>query len=228
MERLFQNIAKINSVLLLLILIGAGISIAWVTWSSTQWQRRGAIEVPTGDATSKEKVLLNFERVQDIVGANTQMMLLSAEEKSGKISSGGYGSETRNVLFLSGVEKKARWLFSKQNNLILVAEQLQKETEGSKKEPTQALYFEYVTTDTNGDGKLSAQDQAIIGLSKPNGLGFVTILSNVTRVLSHEILDSQKLSVVYQSGTKVRHARFSILSMKLEADQEITNVPEGI
>lgn len=228
MDRLFITIARINNVLLLFVLVGAGLVLVWVTWTNSQWQRRGAIEVPVGESASTVKLLLRFERVESVTGANTQMLLLSAEEKSGKLSSGGYGSETRNVLFLSGAEKKARWLFPKQSNKILVAEQMREKGHDSNDRPTSVLYFEYVATDTNGDGKLSAQDNSSIGLCRPNGLDFGQVLTGVTRVLSHELLDGQTLSVVYQAGRSVRHATFSVSSLKNEADQEIVSLPEEL
>ncbi len=229
MERIFIIIGRINSVLLLLILLGAGISIALMSWSSSQWQRRGAIEVPAGESASEAQVLLRFERIENITGANTQMMLLSAQAKSEKFSSGsGYGSETRNVLFLIGNEKTARWLFPKQNNLILVTAQLREKSKNPKDNPTKALYFEYVQGDTNGDGKLSAQDHSSVALSKPDGLGFVEVLHGVSRVLSYEMIDSQYLSVVYQTGKTVRHARLSVLSLAKETDQEVVNVPDEL
>jgi len=225
MERLFVIIGRINSVLLLLVLIGAGISIFLLSWSSNRWQDRGAIEVPGNASTSKPPVLLRFGRIENITGANTQMMLLSAERTSEGFSSGGYGSETRNVLFLTGNEKTARWLFPKQSNLILVTAQLREVSKDHKDNPTNALYFEYVTEDTNGDGKLSAQDHSHVALSKSDGLGFVEVLQGVSRVLSYEMLGDKHLSVVYQTGKTVRHAKFSVLSFTKEIDQEIVNIP---
>lgn len=227
MKRLFIIIGRINSVFLLLVLLGAGFSIAWMSWSSNQWQRRGAIDVPAGESSTKARVLLRFERIENITGANTQMMLLSAQVKSEKFSSSsGYESEIRNVLFLAGSEKSARWLFPKQNNLILVAAQLREESKDSKGNPTKALYFEYVKDDTNGDDKLSSQDHSSVALSKPDGSGFVEVLQGVSRVLSYEMMGSQDLSVVYQTGKTVKHAKFSLLSLAKESDQEIINVPE--
>lgn len=227
MERLFIIIGRINSILLLLILLGAGFSIAWVSWSSNQWQRRGAIEVPTSDRASKDQVLLRFERIENITGANTQMMLLSARSESVKFSSGGgYGNETRNVLFLTGNEKKARWLFPRQNNLILVTAQLCEDSQNSKDNPAKTLYFEYVKDDTNRDGKLSEQDNSSVALSKPDGSEFVEVLHGVSRVLSYKMIGSQYLSVVYQVGKTVRHAKFSVPSFAKETDQEIINLPD--
>lgn len=195
---------------------------------SNQWQRRGAIKVPETEAGAKKPILFNFEKGENITGANAQMMKLTTQEKSAKFSSGGYGSETRNILFLTGTEKVARWLFKNHKNLILVASQLHEELAASKEAPTSALYFEFVSDDTNGDGNLSSEDHSNIGLTKPDGTAFVEILHDVNRVLSHQMLDQQHLSVVYQKGTVVRHAKFAVSTMKLEIDQDIVNVPSTL
>lgn len=228
MERLFSLIAKINSLLLLVVLLAGGISIAWFLWSNSQWQRRGAIEVPADDSSSSKRVFLRFERIQKVTGSNTRMLLLSAEGRSGKLYSGGYGSETRNVLFLTGAAKKARWLFPSQSNLILVTDQLREDKEKEHKAPTKALYFEFVTKDTNGDGKITSQDRSTVGLAKPDGTGFVEVLKEVTRVLSHELLDDKILSIVFQSGQTIRHATFSLSSLAMVSEAEVVNVPTGL
>ena len=229
MERLFTVISRINSVLLLVALIGICIFMGWASWSSGRWQQRGTIEVADAGAKSNSPIFLSLERVENIKGADTQMMLLSAREKSGKLTSGsGYASETRNVLFLTGTEKKARWLFPKQSNVILVAAQLREQSNDLKEAPAKALYFEFVTEDTDGDGKLSSQDRSNVALSKPDGTAFIQVLSGVDRVLSYEMLNDKQLSVVYQVGKIVRHARFSASSLTKEIDQEIVNVPDKL
>lgn len=228
MERLFIIIGKINSVLFLLVLLGVAGSISWMTLESSRWQRRGTVEVAESESGTNKSILLNFERVESITGTDAQMMRLSAQRKSGKFSSGGYGSETRNVLFLNGSEKVARWLFKEHKNLILVSNQLHGDSTESKKTSTKALYFEYVSEDTNKDGNLSAEDHSNVGLTKPDGTGFLVVLHDVNRVLSFQILDQQYLSIIYQKETVVKHARFSVATMKLVSDQEIINVPSTL
>ena len=233
MERIFVIIGRINSVLLLVVLLGASalIFIGWISWSGTPWQRRGAIEVPAAQAEKASPVFLQFGRVKNIPGTDTQMMELTIEDKSGKFSSGGYANEIRNVLFLTGNEKKARWLFPMHSNLILVAAQLREDSaDGSRarEKPVSALYFEYVTSDTNGDKKLSPQDLSKVALAKPDGTDFVEVLDGVARVLSYEMLDSHRLTVIYQKGKSVHHARFSVTTMTKEFDHEIVGVPDRL
>jgi len=76
------------------------------------------------------------------------------------------------------------------------------------------------------DGNLSAKDHSNVGVTNPDGTGFMELLHNVNRVLSYSMLDQEYLSVVYQRGTVVKHAKYSVTSMKLESDQEIVNVPD--
>lgn len=227
MERLFVIIGKINSLLLLVVLIGVGISVAWLTMANNRWERRGAVEVPEAESSSNKSVLLSFDRFEHISGTNAQMIQLTTSTKSTKFSSGGGGSETRNVVFLTGHKKTARWLFKDNKNLILTVSQLHKDSDESKAPATEGLYFEYVTEDTNGDGVLSSEDHSNVALTKPDGTGFSEILHDVSRVFSREVPEQQYLSLVYQKGTTVRHARFSLSSFKLEVDQEIVSLPIG-
>jgi len=226
MERLFVVIGRINSILLLLALLGAGAFIGWMAWPSAQREERGAIEVPASQTEKVSPVLLRFERIQNIIGADTQMMNLTTEGRSGKFSSGGgsYVSEIRNVLFLTGDGKKARWLFPTHGNKILVVSQLREDSygPGAIEKPTAALYFEYVTGDAGGD-KISK-----IAMAKPDGTGFVEVLDGVDRVIAYQMLDSQRLTVVYQKGKSVHHARFSVTTMTKEFDAEIVSVPDRL
>jgi hypothetical protein len=228
MERIFSLIAKINSLLLLLLLLAGGISVSWFLWSNNQWQRRGAIELQADGSSSSKSVLLRFEGIQKVRGSDTQMLLLSAEDRSEKFSCGGYNSKTRNVLFLSGAEKNTHWLFPSQSHLILVVDQLGEGDDSENKVPTKALYFEFITKDSNGDGRITSQDQSTVGLSKPDGAGFVEVLTEVTRVLSHEILDDKVLSIVFQSGQSIRHATFSLGSLAKISEAEVVKVPTEI
>lgn len=228
MERLFTIIGRINTLLFLLVLLGAATFIAWTIFDSNQSNRRGAIEIADSESGTEKTILLSFGRVENVAGADTQMLPLSSRAKTGKLSSGGYGGETRNVLFLNGSEKAAHWLFKDHKNLILVSDQLHEEGTKTKETPAKALYFEYISDDTNEDGRFSTEDHSNIGLTKPNGTEFAMVLQDVSRVFSFQMLDPQHLSVVYQKGTAVKHAKLSVATMKLISDQELVNVPSTL
>lgn len=231
MDRFFAIIGRINSVLLLIVLIGTSISVGWMTMASNRSEHRGAVEVPEAGSGSARSVKLTFNQIEEITGADAQMLQLGTHEYSAKFASGGGASETRNVLFLTGTEKAARWLFKDHKNIILTVSQLFPEPTDPKEQggqSTKALYFQYVTDDTDGDGKLSSDDRSNVALTTPNGVGFTVILHDVDRVFSYKVPDQQHLSVIYQKGSKVRHARFLLTSLKLEVDQEIISVPSKL
>ncbi|MBK9614344.1 MAG: hypothetical protein IPO35_02085 [Uliginosibacterium sp.] len=225
MDRLFAIIVRINSVLFLLVLLGAAGSIAWMALESNRWQRRGGVEVTETESEAEKSPLLNFNRVERVAGTDTQMMHLTTQEKSAKYSSGGHGNETRNILFLNGPDRTAHWLFKDHKSLVMTAEQVPEESASSKERPASALYFEYVSVDSNKDGSLSSDDHLSVGLTKPDGNGFLEVLHDVSRVFSYAMLDQQHLSIVYQTGKVVKHAKVSVPAMKIESDQEIINVP---
>lgn len=226
MDRLFNVIKRINSILLLLILLAAGLSFARAMWPERTWESRD--EIPIATEGSAEPVMLRFESVESIAGAHTQMIDLSARKKADQFSPYGSGGETRNMLFLTGDDKAASWLFPHQRNVILVTLQLSEDSRGAKEKLTRALYVEYVTDDSDHDGKLTSRDLFNVALTRPDGSARADILQGVSRTFTRQMLDGERLSLVYQKGASVRHAVFAVDAMQLEKDQEIASVPAGM
>jgi len=159
------------------------------------------------------------------------MMPLEAREKGSGFSSGpNYRAETRNLSFVSVQEAKARWLFDKHSNLILAFAQLRPKAEvaGNEKYPTEAIYVEYVDQDTNGDGRLSADDHSNVALTKANGTGMVKVLTGVNRVLSYDLDGERQFSIIYQVGKAIRQARVSLSSFGKESDVELMTIPDQL
>ena len=209
MERFFVVIGRINSVLLLLFLLGGGVTLAVMMVISALGRERPAralVAEKTPGTTAP--VMLNLGQAERIVGSDTTMIALRSEGTYSKVAS-GQPSETRNILFLPGSEKNASWLFKNHRHLILATEQVRKK-KSSDEHPALALYVQYVTTDTNGDGRLSDEDNAVIGLTKPDGSGFVSVVQDVSGVISYDMENDDQLSLVYQRGATIRHARFSL------------------
>ncbi len=228
MPKLFDAIAKLNSVLFLCLLLISIFAVSFIFFDNNRWRNRGAVEVRESASPNEPAMLLNVERLESILGANTQMIRLTTEGKSEKFSSGGNDNQIRNILFLTGKEKEARWLFADHKRLILNVSQLRDERRDLIESPTKALYFEFVEVDNNNDGKLTASDSINIALTQPDGTGFLEILKNINRVHSHDILDKEFLSIVYQKSNTIRHAKFTIKSRKLVVDQQILALPNKI
>lgn len=117
-----------------------------------------------------------------------------------------------------------RRLFGNNKNVLLNYDQLYKNDVGSGA-VTIRFYYEIVTADTNGDGILSGDDKVDVAVSFADGGGYVTLVSNVERVLEHEqIPPGTSLRLVLQLGDRVVERIYSLETNKMESEQLVRNV----
>ncbi len=232
MDQFFLVVGRINTLLPLLGVLVAAVVFASLTLFSGGGGNRardGAVQVVDPASPSGKPVYLGLERFEHIAGTDTDLMLLTAQGSSGKLEmSSGSRSETRNVLFISGRDKTPRWLFPTQAQVVFGVSQLRDEAAAPQRQPTLALYLEFAAKDSNGDGLLDTADVSTIALAKPDGRGLVEVLHEVTRVLSQEVVDARQLVLVYQVGKSIRHARFDLVTLAMESEREIVNVPDQL
>ena len=225
MERFFVVAGRINTILVLLILLGLAVALGYFAIETMTRQARSPSMVTDNIQGNKLPTPLDLGHAVDINGTDTTMIELRTEGGYSKLASGHGAGQTRNVLFITGREKKANWLFKDHKHLILASEQVRK-VHMSADHPTLALYVHYIAADTNGDGELSEGDNATLGITKPDGSGLVPAVQDVGRIISHEMENDDQLSFVYRQGTTLRHARFSLLRFQLDSDREILNVAQ--
>lgn len=228
MERFFVTINRINSVIFLVVLLATGGMVLWLLGTQLSSSRDRAITVASPEGRGNGATPLRLGSLEHISGSDTDMLSLTSSKEDGKFSSGGYGSDARNILFLNGEAMKPHWLFANHNNLILRNTQLKQSSSDDEKGPALALYFEYIAKDSNGDGKLSSLDTSTVALTLPDGSGFTDILHDVDRVFSFETAGDKQLSILYQKGKSIRHARVSIATMQPTSDQEVIQAPDPI
>lgn len=229
MERFFIFIKKISTVLWFLLLAGLVCGILWVFWQSYHWQRQDSFPV-VAETGEKKTVMMSFGNIERITGTDTQMIDLTLQGEEGRFYSGsGYrkNENVSNILFVTGQNQAAHWLFKNHQNLILTASQLrEKGNHDSDQSPTSALYLEYVTQDTNGDGHLSDKDSLNVALTKTDGSGFLEVLRGIDRVLSHELITPESLSILYQKNKTLRQATVFLTNMTLQNDHEVVALPD--
>lgn len=228
MNTFFTYIRRINVLLVFAGLVALSLLILRGIGSSTEQNKQEV--VTTSSATgSKEELRFYLDELKDIPGTHTQMLKLTASKTKPGLVYSGYERDTRNILFLSGDEKSARWLFPDQNHVIHTSTQLQaqdedKKTTGADK-VTVALYYLYSNKDTTGDGEITKDDKASLGLSKANGEGFTTVLAGIDRVYSVSLAGDHSISVLYRIGKNLQHARYSVVTLARVFDREVTAIP---
>lgn len=227
MDTLFTYIRRFNSLLLFAGLISLTLLVLWVIVSSTEWADRDVVTTATASGT-QEELRFRLEDFKDIPGTHTQMLKLTASKANAGIDYSSYKSDTRNILFLTGDEKAGRWLFDSQDNIIHSAAQLttaSDEEDSGKNKTTQALYFVYGDQDTTGDGEITQGDRSKIGLSKANGEGFTTVLSDIDHVYAVSLIGNRSISILYRIGKSLRQARYSVETLARELDREVVAIP---
>jgi len=223
MDRFFGWINRINSILFLLVLIGVGIGTYLAVSEYRQAFARYELPDESTDATdepAKPAVRLTLGEVDHIYGTDTSMIRLFSEDAGGRTGS-GRNERMRNILFLSNDGQHATWLFEKHTNLLTDVDDLR-----LPDQPTRALYFEAVLTDSDGDGELNEYDLSAVALARPDGSGFTKILDGVDRVLSHEQIDDHHLAVVYEIGAAIWYARFDLDTFAKLSEQSLVDVPQ--
>ncbi len=228
MNTFFTFIRRINSLLLFGGLVAFTLLVLWGVGSGIKERNRDVVATAKAPGAGEE-LSFRLEEVNDIPGADTQMLKLTASRTQSGIAYSGYERDTRNILFLSGDDKAARWLFPNQDHVIHTTGQLQAQDEADRTAGTDkvtvALYYRYSDKDTNGDGEIDNDDKTSLGLSKANGEGFTAVLTEIDRVYSVSLTGNQAISVLYRVGKHLRHARYSVGTLGREFDREVTAIP---
>lgn len=227
MEKFFTFINRLNSLIIFCVLFALAALVLWGLGSSYERDKSDVVTRATAPA-SKEALDYRLVEFTDIPGANVQMLKLTASKAKGEINYSSYKSDTRNILFLTGDEKVGRWLFPNQNNVIHTAAQLT--TSAEEKQPdknriTRALYYVYGDKDTTGDGEINQSDRSKIGLSKANGEGFTTVLSDIDHVYSVSLVGDSSISILYRAGKRLLQTRYSVDTLARELEREVAAIP---
>lgn len=94
-------------------------------------------------------------------------------------------------------------LFEHTRHLIVRYDQLQKNDVGAGAVTTR-FYFEVVTSDSDGDGKLSAADKRDVGISFPDGSYYTRLVAAVDDVIAYDYLpvdNAIQLTVLIDDNT---------------------------
>jgi len=227
MDRFFVWIGRVNSVLLLLLLIGISFVAGGEMWHDLHRHRSQPVAVAAETSTPRP-VRLTLGRTETVAGSDVLMLPLEAERAAGGLKSGPYDRDTYNALFLTGGGAQATWLFEGNGNLIHSLHSLQQEIDGRQTGPAAAIYIEYSATDTNGDSAIDEADKVTVALAKLDGTGRTDLLQNVTRVVSWELIDERTLALIYQIDQTIWHARYRTDTFTKVSEQPVIAVPERL
>lgn len=223
--RFFIWVARINSILFLLLLASSIGFVVYVIGESNKWHQRDAVEVVTSDNKSNDEEHFQLGDISRICGQDVRYVELTTYKQSGGFSSGGYDKTTRNVVFFVGEEMKSHWLFDTDQYAITRIKQLKRHTDKCGPTRTVAIYYEVRKKDTNNDGVLDEKDGLTISVTSPQGTDYQEIEEHVTAVLDRDVnKDGTLLTMLVQEGQKIFIKKYSLESRKYISQTIVTRV----
>ena len=110
-----------------------------------------------------------------------------------------YSSPTRNILFVNSANNVMKWLFPTNNQLISQVRLLSKSPYDGSKRTVDAIMYEVIQKDTNGDKKLTVDDANVIAFSLPDGSKYKEVLSAADRLIDVMLLENKSVFIMYQT-----------------------------
>ncbi len=222
----FKAVSQANSLLFLLLMSGGVIIFLFIIFQTSDWQDRRAIEVNEDiNVAGERKIELRLGTIQQVYGHDVQYVELHSQESNGKFSSGYGSSETRNVLFFVGEDMKSHWLYDTHRNVVNSVSSLTKQDNYIDKEPAVALYVSVIKSDSDGDGRLTTDDDITIALLRTDGSSYTEIETGIWEVLDQEVIDDGKyLALLLQVESNVLLKKYSLETFKLISERNIAEI----
>jgi hypothetical protein len=160
-------------------------------------------------------------------------------------SSGFESAATRNHVFFDLTSDQATSLLPNNESLILSLRSLSYGTDGGTKEYESPRRLKltsavesapqsnpekdvvlwhavvFVTTDTDGDGRLTRKDNHALGIADAGGRDFEKVIPNLGHVFSETMLDSETLHIIHGDQTKQVAARIDLPTRKVTSSNPL-------
>jgi hypothetical protein len=125
-------------------------------------------------------------------------------------------SSIQNYLYFDPATHSFHWLLPGNRRLILDSTELPASNFPRRDDvPVEAIVYQLVDADTNGDQKLTNGDLKTIAVSDPSGRRFARVLSKVERLNGAHLIGKTKLVLLYTSDGALRAAEFDLSSDKI-------------
>lgn len=225
MDRIFLLVSRANSLILLVLLIGAGLVVG-ANFLSTS-----AVPPPlVKQSSTDESARLRLEDAKRIAGTGTYYAVLASSADAKFLSSGSYErwAVGRNILFIQNGAGTAFWLFPANAQIMRKIMPFPATSDTETPSAARALYMEVVSADTDGDGGMGWSDAIDIAFTKPDGTQFTKALSGVSRVLAMDIATGDELAITYQVGDALWQGRISLDDFKLLSSRKVADLPQSL
>lgn len=211
-NRFFKLVWRINGLLILVVVAVILTFILYQVINDLTRSGHGSepvvVENIADDPENKEKwVLGNPMRI----GGNDYILIpLVSENKEVKLKSASsfamasydryIKDPSKNLLFMNKSSNESFWLFEDTSRLILDVTIFPNDYNEEK--PTKAIFYNVVSLDSNGDKKLSYEDDSSLYISSPEGKNYELVLEAYDKIISRSSVGDNQVMLIYQDKGK--------------------------
>lgn len=223
-SQLFRLIKSANTLiffgvgLLLLSVLGYA---AYQIYSQTFRDRSVSEIVSLDSAAEKSKTEVSLGTFEPIVGTPYLLAPISAEQNYRQDYYEKSALSIRNYLVLNLNNKSAVRVVSHNNSLFLSAERIGQKNEKGEIIKAQAIWYQIIKTDTNGDQRLTETDQKTIAVSDVSGKNYTEVLPQVDRILGTHQPSATTLLLIHETGQKNFVTEIDVTSRIVTATKEL-------
>lgn len=201
-SQFFKQVWRINGVIIMvagLLAIGVLMFAAYQIFKETI-RERGVSGIVNIEASGEVKEKWQLGYLSSIQGTSFVMIPLSSDQQYSQSYYDKSALSIRNYLFINKQENQQHWLLSSNDHLIMKADVLSDSASSGQRSAALAILFTVITSDTNGDDRLTAKDVKNVAISQPSGQAYREVLQGIDRVVGYSLTGKESLLLVYQRG----------------------------
>lgn len=226
-NKIFRLIWRFNA----FVIMGAGLlAIAVLGFAAIAILRDVTRERQVGsivniDENSEIEEELRWGELREIAGTPYLMLPLYSHQSYDRASYSKSTESTRNLLFFESNTGEKRWLFDRNDYLIINDRALAEPSSDRQPAPVVAILYSLVKEDSDDNQRLDDRDRLTLALSQPNGLRYREILTDVERILGYRLSDGETLIIFYQSQENAYAAQISLNDFTAIEKTELPRIP---
>ena len=172
-----------------------------------------------------ESETFHFGRFESVAGSQFLSAPLYTQQgyPLGSISKSSHSS--RNYLFYDPATASAHWLLPDNTGLVEWRSAFPASRYGESPEPVRAVLWQVISSDTNGDRKLTESDLSAILVSGPSGRPLRELIPGVQQTLGANQFAPDRVSLLFLKDNHLRAAVISLNDLSLVSNEEVSALP---
>ncbi len=219
-SRFFRQVWRVNALLILVAAAAATFGVGTLIWSQVEHSvRRDSAEavapVVPGKQTTSE---LRLGGLSPVEGTTLYRAILSNPDRSdSSFGSGGYSSETRNILVIDSATATSHWLLPTDKELIVYNQDVAKHESGDTS--AERLFATVVLVKTNSSNPEAEEGRILV--SDPAASDVRELVSDVRVIHGVSLTSAGQIAIMFEQKRSFHLALVDAATFHLMSDRVV-------